>query len=225
MRISHALSGLAFASFALSAHALDFSEGFGNVAALSASGWQLVNASPVPDQPWFQGNGTVDGLAGVFDAQAGPPTSYIAASFLSSASGPIANWLITPVLNISDSSVLSFFTRTADAGPGLADQLDVLFSPGFGSGTSGFTLLGSVGAGGTYPLSWTSFAFDLPDVASGRVAFRQGGAFETADYIGLDTVNVTLAVAPIPEPSTYAMLALGLGFVAIMRRRRLRSIP
>lgn len=174
----------------------------------------MVNTGAAPTNAWFQGN------PGVFNSQSGADTSYIAADFTSSGSGPIANWLITPVLNISNSSVLSFFTQTAAGAPFLFDELDVLFSSGTSAALSGFTLLGSIGAVGSYPLSWTSFSFELPDVASGRIAFRQGGTYESANYIGLDTVNVSAVVTPVPEPSTYAMMVAGLAGIAFLRRKR-----
>ena len=42
-------------------------------------------------------------------------------------------------------------------------------------------------------------------------------AGNNSDYIGLDTVSITAAV---PEPSTWALMALGLGAVALRRRKQ-----
>jgi hypothetical protein len=82
-------------------------EGFGNVSGLS--GWAQVNNSVPVGDGWFQGN------ADIFPAYAGDADSYAAANYLGAAngSGPVDNWLITPVLDLSGNTVLSFFTRHA----------------------------------------------------------------------------------------------------------------
>jgi hypothetical protein len=213
MKASHLLAGVAALTFSLAASA-QFSEGFNNVPGLTSAGWIQTNTGAAPTNPWFQGN------SGVFAAQAGPADSYAGADFLSSASGDINNWLISPTLLLNNASVLSFYTRSAGT-PGFADLLDVAFSAGNGSALGGFTVLGTIGGVGAYPTDWTQFSFALPDVATGRFAFHQRGTFDTADYLGVDSVNVTLA-QPVPEPETYAMLAFGLAGLALVRRRRTR---
>lgn len=200
-----------------SAGAQTFSEGFDNVAALPASGWLQVNTGTPPRQPWAQGDNT-----SAFAAYQGAANSYASATFESSAAGAIDNWLISPVLTIAVASELSFFTRSAGAfaDPPIFDVLEILFSAGSGSSLGGFALLGTIGIASPYPTSWQSFAYALPDVASGRFAFRQRGSYETSNYLGVDSVQVTLAVAPIPEPETWALMGAGLAALSFVGRRR-----
>jgi hypothetical protein len=183
-------------------------EGFGNVSSLI--GWALVNNSVPPGSAWFQGN------AGVFPAQAGAADSYAAANYLGAANGvgTVDNWLITPVLNLSGESVLSFYTRQA-GDPGFSDRLEVLYSSGAGTDIAGFTSLGIVAAGG-YPADWSQYSATVDASGEGRFAFRYFGPADTLNYVGLDTVSVVTAV---PEPTTWAMLAAGLGLFGLRRRQ------
>jgi hypothetical protein len=73
-------------------------EGFDNITNLAAGGWSLINvSSPVGTRTWFQGND------GVFQAQSGAASSYIGANWASTGSiGTISNWLMTPVLDLSN---------------------------------------------------------------------------------------------------------------------------
>jgi hypothetical protein len=194
------------------ASAQTYTEGFESVDALPAAGWLQVNTGAPPRNPWFQGN------SGIFPAFAGPLDSYAGADFLSSASGVIDNWLISPELSIQPASVLSFATRSAGT-QGFADVLEVLFSTGGGSALGAFMSLGTIGLASAYPAGWTVFSLALPDVASGRFAFRQLGTADTADYLGIDSVQVTLAV-PIPEPETWALMGAGLAALTFIGRRR-----
>lgn len=187
-------------------------EGFDDVASLA--GWTQVNDSVPVGSPWFQGN------AGVFAAQAGAADAYIAANYLGAANGlgNVDNWLITPVLNLSGTTTLRFYTRTDVP---FSDRLEVRFHAGGGSDPADFgTLLTTVGATpGSYPLAWQQFSADVASEGSGRFAFRYVGPVDTLNYIGLDTVSVVTAV---PEPSAWIMLALGLGTLPILRRQARR---
>jgi hypothetical protein len=139
-------------------------EGFDNVGGLS--GWVQVNNSVPPGSGWFQGS--------LFPAQSGADNSYAAANFLGAAngSGNVDNWLITPTLNLSGNTVLSFFTRSDDT-PGFNDVLEVRYSSGSGADPSGFTtLLATIGGDAGYPSDWTQFSASL-DVYGQR---RNGGA-------------------------------------------------
>lgn len=185
-------------------------QNFNDVGALG--GWSMINASAPPGQAWFQGN------AGVFGAQAGAADAYVAANYLSAAlgEGSIDNWLITPELTLAGATELSFFTRTQSI-PGLNDTLEVRFSAGAGTATSGFTtLLATIGGPSAYPDSWQQFTASVTQTGSGRFAFRYVGDALAANYIGIDTVSVSA----VPEPAAWLMLGLGLAALPLLRRNR-----
>ena len=211
MNIAKHLFGLVGAALAVSSQAAILTEGFDN---LGTSGWTLTNNSSPADQNWFQGN------AGVFSSQAGAADAYAAANFNSAqfGAGSIDNWLISPVLTLGGVSVLTFYTRTEDV-DGFSDGIEVRFSFGSSADTSSFTTV--VGASvGNYPHDWTLVALALPSAATGRIAFRYLVADASlANYIGVDTVSVVAAAPPVPEPSTYALMALGVAGLAALRRR------
>jgi hypothetical protein len=196
----------------LAAHAAGvvvLNENFNNIGTLS--NWVQVNNSLPPGQGWFQGN------SGVFRSYAGAPDSYIAANYLSAGqdSGTIDSWLITPELSLGGMTNLSFFTRTQTI-PGMNDMLEVRFSAGAGTATSGFTtLLTTVGGPNAYPGSWQEITASLTLPASGRFAFRYLGNAATANYIGIDSFRVSA----VPEPSAYLMFGLGIALLPLLRRK------
>jgi len=213
MKIAMLPAGLLAAVLMGPAHAAapsNMTEGFDDITTLAGSGWvQTNNSAPPGTTGWFQGN------AGVFTSQAGADDSYIAANFNNAEfGGAIDNWLISPELSLGGGAVLTFYTRTED--PAFGDTLEVKFSSGAGFAVAGFTT--NLLTVDPYPGSdWASFSVALPSVASGRFAFRYVVADTSVagDYIGIDTVNVTAAV---PEPQTYALMALGVAALALRRR-------
>ncbi len=211
MNISTSLSAgaLALALLAPGAQAATgttvLDEGFDDVNLLAD--WSQYNYS------WPQGLGWFQGTAGVFAAQAGSAGSYVATNFLGAqdGAGSVDSWLISPLLTLTGTTELSFYSRTAGT-PGYSDQLEVLFDEGYGTFS---TLLTTVGGLNTYPSSWTAYSATVNLEGSGRFAFRYVGDAAALDYIGVDSVKVMTAV---PEPSGWLMLVLGLAGVAALRR-------
>jgi hypothetical protein len=211
LKTKYAAAAFALAALApgLSAGAEVLNEGFNNVG--NMSGWIQVNNSAPPGTGWFQGNNNV------FAAQAGGPGAYIAANFLGAANGTgsVDNWLITPLLNLSGTSTLTFFTSHA-ADPGFSDKLEIRFASGTGTGTDAFSTLLATISGTDYPTAWQQFSASVNVDGPGRFAFRYLGDASTLNYVGLDSVRV---VSAVPEPSLYLSLVMGLGALSLLRRK------
>jgi hypothetical protein len=181
-------------------------EGFNTVAPLP-TGWAAQNlSSPLGAIGWFQGN------SGVFPAQSGPATSYIAANWQNTTTtgvGTISNWLFLPNVTLRNGDILRFWTRRVASS--FPDRLQVRMSTNGASTNAGATAT-SVGDFTTllldinptytttgYPTVWTQYSITLsglPGPISGRLAFRYfvenaGGLGANSDYIGIDNVTYT----------------------------------
>jgi len=210
LRCAAAAAVLALAAGAAHAQVVVVNEGFGNVAALPASGWALVNASaPVGSTGWFQGDQTI------FPAFAGAPEAYIASNFNSAAAGgTIANYLFTPLFTTQGGGTVSFWARSA-GDEGFADHLRVGRTAG-GSAPGDFI---QVGPDITLTDSWTQYSFTIAAQgvgATGRAAIEYFGVADTSDYVGVDSLNVNV----VPEPETWALFGLGLAALGVVTRRR-----
>jgi hypothetical protein len=221
------------AAATLAPAAIIFSEDFNNVAGLTGAGWVIRNnSSPAGSTSWIQGDGNT------FPAFAGAPNAYAAADVNSTgATGTISTWLITPQVTIDNNSVLSFRTRTVNPATN-ADRMEVRFSLSGtdvgGTATSvgdfivlGFTINPALSLV-DYPTDWTevlmSFA-GLPGPTNVHVGFRYfvtdaGTSAKNGDYIGIDSFQLDDGVSnPVPEPSTFVMMAAPLALFCCFRRR------
>ena len=187
-------------------------EGFSNVAGLTAAGWNQQNLStPIGSNPnWVQG----DPVNMPFSANSLPANSLISANFNSVAgTNTISNWLITPMLNLNNGDVITFYTR--GTGSIYADNLQVRLSTNGSSTNVGASNI-SVGDfsnllleinptlnAALYPAIWTQYTITISGLASpttGRIAFRYfvpngGPTGANSDLIGMDDFVYT----PVPS--------------------------
>lgn len=197
-------------SFGFSIYSQALNEGFGNVAGLIGNGWNMQNLStPIGSNPnWVQG----DPVNMPFAANSLPSNSYIAVNYNSVAgTATISNWLITPMLNLNNGDVLSFYTR--GTGSIYADNLQVRLSTSGSSTNVGASNI-SVGDfsnllleinptlnAALYPSTWTQYTITISGLASpttGRIGFRYyvpngGPTGNNSDLIGIDDVVYTPA--------------------------------
>jgi hypothetical protein len=196
-------------------------------------GWFVGNlSSPFGTTGWFQGN------PGVFAAQSGAASSYIASNFEAAAfGGDISNWLVSPQLTFTNGTTISFYTRT-EAGSAFPDRLELRLSLNGSSTNVGgtatsvgdfSTLLVTVNptlALGGYPENWfliQGTVSGLGGPTSGRFALRYNvtDTSVNGDYIGIDTLVVDDGRV-VPEPGTLGLVATGILALARGRRRRTR---
>lgn len=177
-------------------------EGFDDITTLT--GWDQVNvSSTIGTTNWFQGN------PDTFPSFDGDPNSYIGANFnATTGTGTINNFLISPVVSLSDGDEISFYTRAPISN--FPDRLELRLStdgagstnPDGSASVGSYTvLLEEVNPGltvGGYPETWTKFTVSLSGIGNNtdcRVAFRYwvtngGPTGANSNYIGIDRVFI-----------------------------------
>ncbi|MEM9410502.1 MAG: choice-of-anchor J domain-containing protein [Planctomycetota bacterium] len=148
-----------------------------------------------------------DGQCGFFDAHQGEPDAYVAMNYRNARLQEIdvtSTWLISPVVNLTDRTTISFYTRTLDLSM-FPDRLVVRLST---SGDSLFvgdqatdvgdfeTVLFDINPThqlGGYPEEWTKFETEINGFGdvTGRVAFHYFNESMNinGNYIGIDTFH------------------------------------
>ena len=176
-----------------------------------ADGWLgALRSQPEGFTGVFQGV-PPDGMGGGggFLAHEGPVNSYMGVSFTSAGSftvdDVISTWMISPVLQMSDGQVISFYTRTVELSM-FPDRLDIRLSTNGASsnvGSNAFTVgdfatsLMTINPGlmlGGYPEEWTRFDVEITgvgDMVEGRFAFHYfiEDLSANANAVGIDTLS------------------------------------
>lgn len=243
--IAAPILGLAVAGFAVQADAAaTYTQGFDD--ATLPSDWIAINNSTrnSTGNPWATGIGIQDGDGNIvvnpYDGAGFAIANYTS---VGSGSGTISNWLISPEFStISNGDVFSFYTTTTP-GSAYPDRLQFLLSTA-GAGSNVGTSTTSVGtftttlttinsglAVGGYPEDWTLVSVTVSGLAApvdGRVAFRYfvtggGPSGANSNIIGIDDFSYTSVAAAVPEPSSWALMAGGLGVFGFVARRRKAS--
>ncbi len=111
-----------------------------------------------------------------------------------------------------DASILATFTTPINA---ISMDFAGIFTPGDVTMViyNGASIIGTVVAPACTPTCQVTLSFAAPSIT--KVAFTPGSY---NDWVAVDNIKFTPAVA-VPEASTYAMMALGLGLLAFKRRR------
>ncbi|MEL4177458.1 choice-of-anchor J family PEP-CTERM protein [Roseateles sp. PN1] len=206
-----AMTALALSAAIASAHSeVLINEGFDNISTLASAGWILNNASnPVGTAGWGQGG------SNVFAAHAGDAESFISGNFNNAAAGgQLSNWLITPTFSNATALQLSFYARAADE-IGFSELIS------FGASTGGSNIADfSMGSVVTVPSGdWTKYTITFAAHGAGsvaRFAINYTGAADASNFVGVDTLSVNA----VPEPSSWLMLAAGLGGLGLLRKRK-----
>lgn len=185
----------------------NFTEGFETIL---PSGWVAINKSTPANTSitWAQGNNAN------FNSFDGSSNAYAASSYECIPDNPgvgtISNWLLTPVLSLSNNATLKFYTRKATPDPfDFPDRLEIRLSKngsstnvgndasGVGDFISLFATINQTLSVGGYPYEWREYTIVLTGITSGqtgRIGFRHfvtdGGINgANSDLIGIDNIR------------------------------------
>jgi len=196
-----------------------YTYGFDGVTAdLATAGWSQTNQStPVGASTFLIP--TAANAAFDTGGNTGGTTSFVLVNYNSTTgAGTISNWLFTPVVNVQNGDVVTFYTRKGGDGTGTvyADNLQLRMSTngafttdpsGGAAGLGDYTnLLVEVNAGLTttdYPFTWTQYSYTvtgLTGLTDVKFAFRYyvtsgGPAGDNSDIIAIDDFSVDRPVA------------------------------
>lgn len=191
-------------------------------------------STPAGLSTWTKSSYTVPLTSAIFGSgntttvpvgQSGGNNSFALVNFNSTTgAGIISNWLITPVVNVKDGDIVSFYARKGtDGTQDYPDRLELRYSTaattvnptGGSSGLGSFTNLGVavnptlVGAF-VFPKVWTKYQFTITGVGATAIpvkfAFRYfvtdgGPSGSNSDLIGIDTFSVDRPILSVSEES------------------------
>ncbi len=229
------LSSLAVFSFLANAQTNVYNYGFDTD---FPSTWVKTNQSTSPSTTslwskavYTSANTSTSGIFGsgvgnVPVGQAGGENSFALVNYTSTTStgttATISNWLLSPVINVKDGDVVSFYTRKGTDGTvDYPDRLEVRYSsaatpvnPSGPTGVGSFTSLGvsvnpNLQSGFVYPKVWTKYTFTIAGVGSAEVPVKFGFRYfvtsggtngNNSDIIGIDSFSIdreSLAVSDV----------------------------
>lgn len=204
---------------------------------LQSAGWVFSNQSDTPAAPPFPAEGWFPNSDFTTPPATHEGANAIATNYqVSDAVTPatLSVWMLTPNLTFNNGQTISFWTQSIQGTTVFPDRLQVRLSAA-GAGSNTGTTSTDVGTftnllldinptytNTGYPTSYAQYTITLSGLSgatSGRLGFRYfvengGPAGANSDAITLDT----LSVSPVPEPATLA--GLGIGAMALIRRRR-----
>jgi len=202
-----------------------FSFGFdGATADMLTAGWQQVNLSNPAGTALWGIPSTAPTTTFSSGGQAGGATSFALVNYTSvaaSSAGTISNWLISPVINVQNGDVVTFYTRigrnvAAGGQASYADNLQLTMSkmgsssiiPSVDENDLGdfTTLCNEVNPNldlTSYPLTWTQYTYTVSGLTGPTdcmFAFRYyvtdgGPTGANSDIIGIDTFSVDRPLA------------------------------
>lgn len=172
------------------------------------------------------------GIGGVPVGQAGGENSFALVNYTSTTStgtaATISNWLLSPVVNVKNGDVVSFYTRKGtDGATDYPDRLELRYSTaattvnptggptGVGSFTNvGVTVNPTLQAGFVYPKTWTKYSFTVSGVGETAIPVKFGFRYfvtsggvngNNSDIIGIDSFSVDRADLAVSDVKNNAV--------------------